>query len=169
MSQAARQDRFLGLIDEHRKILHKVSGAYCRDAADRQDLAQEIVVQLWRLFDRFDERLKFSTWMYRIALNVAISFHRSETRRRRDVVPAGEGVLEAAAAPPDASERDQNLRRLQRFIERLDPLDRALVILYLDGNSHETTAEILGISSSNVGTKIGRIKERLKKDWTRTA
>jgi len=78
-------------------------------------------------------------------------------------------LLESAAAPPDSSGRDEDLTRLGRFIERLDPLDRALTILYLDGNSHETTAEILGISTSNVGTKIGRIKERLRNEWARTA
>src|SRR5437762_119485 len=97
MTNAPRQERFQLLVDEHRKILYKVAGLYCRDAADRQDLAQEIVVQLWRSFDRYDERRRFSTWMYRIALNVAISFHRSESRRRRHVVPAGDDLLEKRA------------------------------------------------------------------------
>ncbi|HZF13259.1 MAG TPA: RNA polymerase sigma factor, partial [Thermoanaerobaculia bacterium] len=83
MSKSQPQDRFLALLDEHKKILYKVAGSYCRNPADREDLVQEMVVQLWRSFDRYDESYRFSTWMYRIALNVAISFYRSESRRSR--------------------------------------------------------------------------------------
>jgi len=162
-----RQDRFLKLLEEHKKIVYKVASSYCRNPADRPDLEQEIVSQLWRSFDRYDEAYRFSTWMYRIALNVAISFYRAETRRSRDTVPAGESILEIAAADP--GEPDENLRILRELIARLDELDRALLILYLDGNRYDTIAEILGISESNVGTKINRIKQRLRRDAARTA
>lgn len=163
-----RQERFLALLDEHRKILYKVANSYCRNPADRQDLVQEIAVALWRSFDRYDDRFRFSTWMYRIALNVAISFHRSETRRSRNLVPAGESALEIAAVASESAAIDDELRLLNHFIERLEDLERALILLYLDGNSHETIAEILGISRTNVGTRIGRIKEKLRRDLTRT-
>src|SRR5262249_48817341 len=116
-------------------------------------------VQLWRSFDRYDERLKFSTWMYRIALNVAISFVRAEVRRLRHTVPA-ESILEIPA--PKAPELDESLQLLYGFIAKLDLLDRALILLYLEGHPHDTMAQILGISETNVGTKIGRIKERLR-------
>lgn len=161
------QDRFLKLLDEHKKIVYKVASSYCRNPVDRPDLEQEIVAQLWRSFGRYDEAYRFSTWMYRIALNVAISFYRAETRRSRDTVPAGDSLLEIAADGPE--EPDENLRILREMIARLDELDRALVILYLDGNRYDTIAEILGISESNVGTKINRIKQRLRRDAARTA
>ncbi len=167
MTKPARQDRFLVLLDEHKKILYKIASSYCRNAADRQDLVQEMVVQLWRSFDRYDERYRFSTWMYRIALNVAISFYRGEARRSRFHVPAEDTLLEVPAEAPGSSTSDDDLRLLEHFIGQLDELDRALVILYLDGNRHDTIAEILGISETNVGTKISRIKQRLRRDLTK--
>lgn len=162
-----RQDQFLKLLDEHKKIVYKVASSYCRNPADRPDLEQEIVAQLWRSFDRYDDAYRFSTWMYRIALNVAISFYRTETRRSRDTVAAGDSLLEIAAEGPE--EPDENLQVLRELIAKLDELDRALVILYLDGNRYDTIAEILGISETNVGTKIGRIKQKLRRDFARTA
>jgi RNA polymerase sigma-70 factor (ECF subfamily) len=167
MTTPTSQDRFLKLLDEHKKIVYKVASSYCRNPADRPDLEQEIVAQLWRSFGRYDEAYRFSTWMYRIALNVAISFYRAETRRSRGTVPAGDSLLEIAAEGP--GEPDPNLQVLRGLIARLDELDRALLILYLDGNRHDTIAEILGISETNVGTKIGRIKQRLRRDFARTA
>jgi RNA polymerase sigma-70 factor (ECF subfamily) len=169
MTKPVRQDGFLILLDEHKKILYKVASSYCRNTADRQDLVQEMVVQLWRSFDRYDERYRFSTWMYRIALNVAISFYRSEARRSRFHVPAEEHLLEIPAEAPGSAHLDDGLQLLQRSIEQLDELDRALVILYLDENRYDTIAEILGISETNVGTKISRIKQRLRRDLTKTA
>lgn len=169
MTKPAQQDRFLVLLDEHKKILYKVARSYCRNAADRQDLAQEIVVQLWRSFDRYDERYRFSTWMYRIALNVAISFHRSEARRARFNVPAEDTLQEIPAEAAGSTASDDDLRLLQHLIGQLEALDRALVILYLDGNRYDTIAEILGISETNVGTKISRIKQKLRRDLTKTA
>ena len=169
MTKPARQDSFVVLLDEHRKILYKIASSYCRNAADRQDLVQEMVVQLWRSFDRYDERYRFSTWMYRVALNVAISFHRSEARRSRFNVPSEDYLLEIPAEPPQSGALDEDLRLLQDSIEQLDELDRALVILYLDGNHYDTIAEVLGISETNVGTKISRIKQRLRRDLTKRA
>ena len=167
MTTPTAQDRFLKLLEEHKKIVYKVASSYCRNPADRPDLEQEIVAQLWRSFDRYDEAYRFSTWMYRIALNVAISFYRAETRRSRDTVAAGDSLLEIAAESPE--ETDGNLQVLREMIARLDELDRALVILYLDGNRYDTIAEILGISETNVGTKISRIKQKLRRDFARTA
>jgi RNA polymerase sigma factor (sigma-70 family) len=167
MTTPTPQDRFLKLLEEHKKIVYKVASSYCRNPADRPDLEQEIVAQLWRSFGRYDEAYRFSTWMYRIALNVAISFYRAETRRSRGTVPAGDSLLEIAAEGPE--EPDGNLQILRELIARLDELDRALLILYLDGNRYDTIAESLGISETNVGTKISRIKQRLRRDFARTA
>ena len=169
MSDSATQGRFVALLDEHRKILYKVAGAYSRNDADRADLVQEIAGQLWRSFARYDERYRFSTWMYRIALNVAISFYRGESRRLRTVVPAEDSILQLAAEEPDDAGQDERLPQLRAFIERLGELDRAMIILYLDGHRHAAIAEILGTSESNVGTRIGRIKQRLRRDFANHA
>lgn len=164
MSKATRQDRFRARVDEHKKILFKVASSYCRNPIDREDLIQEMLLQIWRSFDRYDERRRFSTWLYRVALNVAISAHRKETRRSRAIVAVDDSILEIAAEAPKSAALERDLKLLRQFLERLDELDRALVILYLDGNRYETIAEILGISETNVGTKISRIKRRLKRD-----
>ena len=164
MSDPQTEGRFVALLDEHKRIVYKVSSSYARSDADRADLAQEIVAQLWRSFGRYDERFRFSTWMYRIALNVAISFSRGETRRLRTVVPAEDSILQVAAEEPGPGE-DERLPQLRAFIQQLGELDRALIILFLDGHRHAAIAEILGISESNVGTRIGRIKQRLRRDF----
>jgi RNA polymerase sigma factor (sigma-70 family) len=155
---AAVEERFLVRLDEHRGILWKVASSFCREDEDRRDLVQEIVVQLWRAFPRFDEQFRFSTWMYRIAMNVAISFHRSESRRTRDVMPLEESVL-AIAAPDRESDE---LRLLRWWIDGLDALNKALVILYLDGNTAGEIGAVMGISASNVTTKISRLKQRMR-------
>jgi RNA polymerase sigma-70 factor (ECF subfamily) len=157
------QAAFVDRLDRHRGVLAKVAGAYCRDAAGREDLIAEIVAQLWRAYGRFDERAAFSTWMYRVAVNVAISFQRAEMRKARNVEPAEPAVLENLPAPPEA-QSDDALALLREVIEELDELNRALMILYLGDNSYAEIAAILGISETNVATKIGRIKQRLKRD-----
>jgi RNA polymerase sigma factor (sigma-70 family) len=162
MTALSEQDRFLALVEEHEKILYKVAHSYCRNPEDRRDLVQEIIAQLWRSFGRFDDRYKFSTWMYRIAMNVAISFYRSQSRRGTEVPVEG---LEIVAVEGGEEGLSEDLRLLHGFIDQLDELNRALIILYLDGNSYDTIAEILGISTTNVATKISRIKEKLRRDF----
>jgi RNA polymerase sigma-70 factor (ECF subfamily) len=157
------QTAFVECLDRHRGILIKVAGAYCRDLAGREDLIAEIVAQLWRAYGRFDERAAFSTWMYRIAVNVAISFRRAEMRKTRNVEAAEPAILEMLPSPPEP-QSDAALALVREFIEELDELNRALMILYLADNSYAEIAAILGISETNVATKISRIKQRLKRD-----
>jgi RNA polymerase sigma-70 factor (ECF subfamily) len=157
--------QFAALLDRHRGIVLKVAASYCRDPHDRADLAQEIAAQLWRAYPNYDERRSFSTWMYRIALNVAISFRRSGTLRDRHAVALDE-ALHDRADDTQAPDADARVRELYRCIDRLDPLNRALLILYLDERSQREIAEILGISETNVATKIGRLKERLRNDMS---
>ncbi len=161
MSRPEAQERFVALLEEHKRILYKVASSYCGNPADRQDLVQEMAVALWKSFGRYDDRRPFSTWMYRVALNVAISFSRSELRRARHAVPSGDSILELAEALEPAA-ADDGLRVLENLMRQLGELDRALLLLYLDENSHETIGAILGISQPNVGTKIGRLKQKLR-------
>lgn len=167
MTTIELQERFQTRIEEHKKILYKVCNSYCRNRDDREDLAQEITIQLWGSFSKFDERHRFSTWMYRIALNVAISFYRRESTRARYVLSADERLVDAIDAT--ASQPSEDLALLYQFIEQLDPLSKALVLLFLDGNSYQEIAEILGISETNVATKISRLKKAMKQEVAETA
>ena len=155
---------FLTLIEANKRIIFKICNAYCQNAADREDLAQEIIYQLWKSWSSFNARAKLSTWMYRIALNVAISFYRKE-RRATETVLMGDQLIEIADENLEEG-LETNLNALQHFINELKELDRALMILYLEEKSHKEMAEIIGISTTNVATKIGRIKEQLKQKFS---
>lgn len=160
----ARQAAFTAKLEQHRGIVLKIAYSYCRDTDDQRDLVQDISLQLWRAFPEFDpERSRFSTWMYRIALNVAISQLRSSSRRRRHHLDVDDHAIAAVPDQAAASPEDTlALHTLQALIRRLDPLNRALMLLYLDDRSHRDIAEILGITPGNVATKIGRLKQRIR-------
>ncbi|HST35386.1 MAG TPA: sigma-70 family RNA polymerase sigma factor [Allosphingosinicella sp.] len=155
------QERFSALVREHAGIVRKVATTYCRGADDRADLAQEILAQLWAAWPRYDVARPFTTWMYRVALNVAISHVRGVYRGARHFVPLTDAHHEIAAAGHDHEARDE-LEALETVIAELGQLNRALLLLYLDDRSHREIAEILGISESNVGTKINRLKQRIR-------
>jgi RNA polymerase sigma-70 factor (ECF subfamily) len=161
MADAAQHD-FGQLLESHRAIVFKVANTYCRHPEDRADLVQEIAAQLWSAQSAYDPARRFSTWMYRIALNVAISFVRSGRQHQRRTVPLDETLHDIAddnAADPDCELR---LRLLQAFIDRQAPIDRALLLLYLEDRSQREIGEILGLSETNVSTKIGRLKQRVR-------
>jgi RNA polymerase sigma-70 factor (ECF subfamily) len=159
MKASGCSKQFSELLERHRGIVFKVANSYCRNPADRADLAQEIATQAWRAFSSFDSNRAFSTWMYRIALNVAISFTRSRRLRERHTV-----ALDEAYDVPDSSdggdEAEDRARLLNRFMAELDQLDRALLVLYLDEHSYREIAGVLGITETNVATKLSRLKQR---------
>lgn len=160
-----RTEIFLSVIQTHKGILYKVANSYCHDPEDRKDLIQEITVQLWKSFDNYSDQYKYSTWIYRIALNVAISFYRKENHRKQVSDPLNEGILNFTDPGPSA-DMDENVRFLQQFIAELKELDKALMLLYLEEKTHREIAEIMGISETNVTTKIGRIKKVLKQKFS---
>ena len=156
------RDAFGTLLQRHRGIVFKIANSYARHAEDRDDLAQEIAARLWHAYPKYDPARSFSTWMYRIALNVAISRLREQSvRGRHDVVPLDE-THEAVDGHAIDHEHEQHIRLLQDFIQRQAPLDRALLLLYLEERPQREIAEILGIGESNVSTKIGRLKQRIR-------
>jgi RNA polymerase sigma factor (sigma-70 family) len=157
------QDTFQALVDRHKKILYKICNSYCRNPGDREDLAQQIVAQLWQSFRSFDGRVQFSTWMYRVALNAAISWYRRERTRASHILPADERLLDVAA---ETETEPDDIRLLYQFIETLDELNKALILLYLDGHTNREIGEVLGISETNVGTKIGRLKTAMRQEFT---
>lgn len=155
------RETFGALVADHAGIVRKVATTYCRDAEDRADLAQEILAQLWAAWPRYDRERPFSTWLYRVALNVAISHVRSVYRSARHFEPLTDDHHRIASVPVDHEGQDE-LAILREMIAELDPLSRALLLLYLDERSHREIAEILGIGESNVGTKINRLKQRIR-------
>ena len=155
---------FERIIEQNKRIIYKVANSYCKDADDRKDLVQEIIIQLWRSFTTFNNSVKISTWMYRVALNVAISFYRKDSRRKEISATLSDQLIEII---PDQrpDETEGQINQLQQFIAELKDLDRALMILYLEEKSQKEIAEIVGLSETNVSTKINRVKEKLKEKF----
>ncbi len=154
-------DIFYTIIEEHKGILYKIANSYCKDKDDRQDLLQEIIVQLWLSYGKYDSQFKLSTWIYRIALNTSISFYRKNKTRKEKTVELSP-ILETSIMEDSPFPDDSNIIRLQGFIQELKEFDKALILLYLDGLTQKEISEILGITPSNISTKIGRIKKTLK-------
>lgn len=161
LAQQDLQAQFLEVIREHSGIIHKVCRLYAQPGADSQDLYQDILLQLWRALPRYKGEAKLTTWMYRIALNTAISGLR---RTQRDVTTTD---LDLQAAPvltydPPGLEQEEQLHRLYEAIGQLSEVERALVMLYLDERSYEEMEEVLGLSQGNLRVKMTRIKEKLR-------
>lgn len=151
----------LASILENKGIILKICHLYCPDRHAREDLMQEIIYQLWRSGKTYDANYRFTTWMYRVALNVAISFYR-EGQHRADAMPLSAMHLEIEDDPLESPLEKERLVWLRNCVQGLREFDRALILLYFEEKSHKEIAEILGLSETNVATKISRIKERLK-------
>ncbi|MGM9510704.1 RNA polymerase sigma factor [Larkinella sp. GY13] len=154
------EKEFVSLLNRHPGILYKVCSLYCKDRDDRNDLFQEIVLQLWKAYPTFKNESAVSTWMYRIALNTAISNFRKKSGKPQ---PVSFSDLEIQI--PDLREdiADEEISLLYASIEQLSPVEKAVISLYLDDRSYDEMATILGISKSNVGVKLNRIKTKLEK------
>jgi len=158
------RDTLLQEIRDNQGIIFKVCNSYCSNPHEREDLAQEIMYQLLRSGDRYNGSFKFTTWMYRVALNVAISFYRkNRNSQQQDHLSESHEQLSDESSDP---ELEKNIQLLQQFISALKELDKALMILYLESKPYSEIAEIMGISESNVGTRISRIREKLKQQFS---
>ncbi len=155
---------FIELIRTHQKLIYKVCTAYCAEPQNRQDLEQEILLQLWKSFKKFDGRVKVTTWMYRIALNTAISFYRKGQKKAKQEVAIEQHIFQLASSDSFHEENEQ-IKLLYRFIAGFNELDKALVLLYLEDRKYAEIAQVLGLSETNVATKISRIKKKLKKQF----
>ena len=161
MDKIDKSDLFLSIIKSNKGIIYKVVNSYCKNIEDRKDLVQEIIIQFWKSFDNYDDNLKHSTWMYRISLNVAISFYRKENSRKKISNPLTDGIINFSD-DESFENKETDLRILQQMISQLKDLDKALMLLYLEEKSHKEISQIIGISETNVATKINRIKNILK-------
>jgi len=160
------EERFLAVIAAHKRLIYKVANSYCKDDEDRKDLIQEIILQLWRSFSRYDPQYQLSTWIYRIALNVAISFYRKERRKQDLHQPIPETLIYLKDDTP-LDQTNVRLNYLQRFIRELKEIDRAIILLYLEGSNQQEIGQILGISTTNVSTKVSRIKQQLQQKFSK--
>lgn len=159
METTNQESEFVLLINQNQGIIHKVCRMYCQDVEERPDLFQEIVLQLWRAYPRFQQKSKISTWMYQIALNTAITLYRKSQRQpqKSDL----EEVNNFAIKESDNFQEEQAL--LYSAIAQLNDAEKALMTLYLEDVPTDEIAEIIGITSNNVRVKMNRIREKLKK------
>jgi RNA polymerase sigma factor (sigma-70 family) len=164
MNKEPAKEDFLRLIQDNKAIIFKICNSYCPNKNDREDLAQEIIYHLWKSGQSFNDNYKFSTWMYRVALNVAISFYRKE-KKSGSVISMAEQLMDIEEKDDGHYEKEKKSKLLQQFISELRELDRALMILYLEDKSYIEISEILGITETNVATKINRIKDKLKQKF----
>lgn len=155
-----KQDRFTRYIDDHMKLIWKVSRIYCRNAEERKDLVQDIIIQLWKSFPNYDPIYAFSTWTYRVALNVSISHVRKSTSRQKLMEKYKDHI---SVKVWDSDQDEGKADKLYDALCVLNPLQKALISLHLDAYPHAEIAKIMGISPSNVSTRLNRIKIILKK------
>lgn len=153
------EEEFLKIVKQHERIIYKVCYLYSSKTASLGDLYQESLLNIWKAFPKFRHECKVSTWIYRISLNTCISFIRKE-KNMPEFISLTQEVGELAN---EKDELHEMLRQLYRMINRLGQLDKSIILLYLEEKSYEEISEITGLTVTNVATKLGRIKDKLKK------
>lgn len=151
---------FIALLEQNKRLIVKIASSYFNTTTNRNDLIQEIILQLWKAFPKYNPEMTASTWIYRIALNVSISYFRKEQNRKKTLTNYQQTV-NFIEWQEDAI--DEKLNRLYQLINQLSPLEKGIIILHLEGCNNTAIADIVGISLSNVSTKINRIKTKLIK------
>ena len=149
---------FIEIIQENEGLIYKVTKVYTYSKEDEQDLYQEIVYQLWKSFSSFRNESKISTWMYRIALNTSIA-HLNKEKKKQSHVPIDELLLNKMDAADTLMEERSEV--LFALIKNLNDLEKGIILLYLEGRTYDEIAGITGFTSSNVGTRLGRIKQKI--------
>jgi len=155
------EQNFIDQVMDAQGIVHKVCGMYCHNEEDRKDLFQEILINLWKSYSSFHGDSKFSTWMYRVSLNVAIQRLRKANKKKEDAtlpVEFDEMVITQKESLPE-----KELQMMHAAINRLSDVEKAIMMLYLEEKGNEEIAEIVGISQNYVRVKMTRIREKLKK------
>jgi RNA polymerase sigma-70 factor (ECF subfamily) len=157
MRQKPNKKSFSELITKNQAIIHKITMVYANGLADREDLFQEICLQLWKSYPNFREEAKFSTWMYRVALNTAIS----AIRKKKNAF-SFEPLRETDKLPEQDQDENDKLRTLYLAISKLNRIDKAIILLWLEEKNYEEIASIMGTSKTNVSVKLVRIKKKLE-------
>ncbi len=155
------KNEFLELIDKHQGIIHKISILYSKSDDDKKDLFQEIVYQLWKSYPKYRGDAQFSTWMYRVALNTALMNMRQQSIDLVDQEKVE--LLRTSSYETYHHEFNEDILSLYMAIDKLSPVNKAIIILYLEQRNYEEIAGILGLTKTNVGVRLNRIKNELKK------
>lgn len=153
------QQEFLALIEQHKGILHKVSKLYMDNIDDRNDLVQEIILQLWKSYSRFEGNSQFSTWMYRVSLNTALTYFKKE-KKKTDQFTFIDNI--DRAEEEYSGEQDLQLELFYKAVHELGQVEKALIFLFLEGQSHKEIASNLGISEVNARVKLNRTKDKIQ-------
>ncbi len=161
MTKDKLSEQFLTVFEDNTGIIIKISRAFTKTSHDREDLINDIALELWRSFEKFNGDSKISTWIYRVALNTSMNYNR---KKKRDSLFSFFDDFKKNDTLPWLIEQDSSSESdiLYKCIDELNEINKAIILLYLDGNSHDEISEIMGISKTNVGTRIGRIKEQIK-------
>ena len=152
------RDTLLRQINEHLGIAHKITRIYFDSEEERKDAVQEMMYQLWRSYPSFDNRAKFSTWMYRVCLNTALTFRKKENRQKGE--PIRKGHYEISDQATDHQQEERQL--LFNAISRLNGLNKAIIFLYLEDQSYDEIAEVTGLTKTNVSVRLVRIRKELE-------
>ena len=159
MQKREAEKQFERHIKEHELLIYKICRMYAYTEADRQDLFQEIVIQLWNAFPKFKAQSKLSTWLYRVAINTAIT----GLRKKKDFIQSYEHTaLPTNISDDNSHHAEERLQEMYTAIEQLNQIEKAIVMLYLEDKNYEEMEEILGISQGNLRVKMNRIKEKLR-------
>lgn len=155
------EDNFVTLLEENQNIVHKICRLYTNNRDQHNDLFQEITIQLWRAFPKFRGDSKFSTWMYRVGLNTAITLYR-KSKRTVQTQDFDSVMFRISSEEYDDTE-EQQLKLMYSAVKELNDIDKALVFLYLEDKNYSEISETLGISEVNARVKMNRVKKKLKK------
>lgn len=160
MTEDKIKEQFLDILERNIGIIIRISRVYTKIKQDKEDLINDITLELWKSFKSFNGNSKISTWIYRVALNTSLNYNR---KKRNDTLFSSINDFKTETSEwlkeQDNSEQSEIL---YQCIDELNELNKAIILLYLDGNSHDDISEITGISKTNVGTRIGRIKEQIR-------
>ena len=154
-------ETFEDILNKHKGIIFRIVNYYCKDSDDKKDLEQEILIQIWLSHKKYNQEFAWSTFIYRIALNVSIGFYNKQ-KRQKDKFSNVNLFIETNVQDDIPLVVDEDLQLLNEFICQLNDINKALMILYLQEKSYAEMALILGVSATNIGTKINRLKNQLK-------
>ena len=160
MDESELKEKFISVFEKNIGIILKISRAFTKTTHDREDLINDIVLELWKAYPSFKGDSKVSTWIYRISLNVSMNYKRN--KKTSLLFFSDSNQFDTSTWLQDEEDNEQT-NLLYECIDELTEFNKALIILYLDGNSHDEISTITGISKTNVGTRISRIKEQIKK------
>jgi len=161
MTNEYSSEEFLNIFQQNIGIVIKISRAYTSNPQDKEDLINDIALELWKSFKKFNGNAKISTWIYRVALNTSMNYKR---KKKKDSMFSPLNDFKKVDNFPWLQEQDNtsSLDIIYQCVDELNEMDKTIILLYFDGNSHDEISEITGISKTNVGTRIGRIKEQIR-------